>query len=912
MTSTLDGRSPDRREFAPVERAPVEDQELAPPTRATTQAPATTDEPVSAPRSQASLATTAIAARAAADPAAAAQRLGNLGVTTRSAVVRALQTGAGNGSVQRLVVGAIGTRGGAGIGEGSWPAGDVDAGAAVADSAEAIVPGLGGVAGGGTAGPPASDGSGDGAPPAIPRGGQPAPRRPSSGPTGANPSVMTVQRHDDPPAHAHPHPGTWTTLDIGSDIIGLLDDMPSFLDRVHSLRPAPVRGREQAAPEGIANPTVAAIVAQDRMIFTDRVGAPTEVRDFGSEMPVELNTAFLVEFNRGFVWQLGTRNNRIEAIPSDLTSSRMPHAEAGDAGLYVYLPSAVADVPSIMPEVRRRIRASDLARRRAAGPAPWARAQGQRLQDRLTQRAGASGGTGGEGPGLGSQGHGTGGGGTGETGEAGTGGTGGGTGTGDRTTPTPPTPPTTDQASRPRPTGADSIQVTVDGNGDPVCRVTADRATTTIPMHQGESDDDLVSRADAAGDALRADRSGSASVRLQGGATTTGFTPGTAGQVIPPEQAREQAATGGGETPGERPQGTGDANTPAWPSSIRVYGMQPPQAPITVRGATNDFTMEIDRGSDAFNYFQTINFYWELIRVDGMSPQDRQRASAMTGVGAGEHVSRGSGDWQDIVRDHQAIAEDVHNEDWLTIAAEYQLIGLSAAVRSLGSVVSAFFAAVTRPLNEQAIGFDTDGDFILRCVATPIVDREWLERHGIPRERQTIRASSVATVPVRVPASRPVPSRSTAARRTRSRPSGATSRPPGRPAGPRRRSTSSSATSRRWSPATRWTRRPTCPRRSPSSSTCSPCSTSLMLAERDNVPLETRSADILELDVGLRFANLTRQDFRTQTQGQLNAKPGAARDRPDVGRRFQPCFPAPRHVRVRGQRADHPDGGDAR
>ena len=242
------------------------------------------------------------------------------------------------------------------------------------------------------------------------------------------------------------------------------------------------------------------------------------------------------------------------------------------------------------------------------------------------------------------------------------------------------------------------MTITVDGNGNPIMVVTADGARKSLPMRRGETDDAALARADTAGDQLRADRNAAASVRLQGGATETRIAPrpGTGGgQQV--EAADAQAKANAGRTPGERMQGSGsgDANYPPYPSEIKTYNMHPPKSPITVTGGTNDFTMELDRGNDVFNYFQPINYYWEVIQVTGTTPE--QRASALEQTLPGQGQRAGSGDWADIRREARAIREDVENEDWVTLAAQWQLVALSAGVRMIGSVISAFFASLTRP-----------------------------------------------------------------------------------------------------------------------------------------------------------------------------------------------------------------------
>ena len=74
------------------------------------------------------------------------------------------------------------------------------------------------------------------------------------------------------------------------------------------------------------------------------------------------------------------------------------------------------------------------------------------------------------------------------------------------------------------------------------------------------------------------------------------------------------------------------------------------------------------------------------------------------------------------------------------------MIGVSNTVRMIGSLIGSFFAIVTRPLNEQSIGFDNEGEYLIRCVATPIASDE----AKADPDHHVIRASSVAVLPIRV------------------------------------------------------------------------------------------------------------------------------------------------------------------
>jgi Bacterial toxin 4 len=513
------------------------------------------------------------------------------------------------------------------------------------------------------------------------------------------------------------------------EILPMLDALPRVLQDIRAMR-WDVVAAKAGNPAALFQPKMATVFTDSHQIDTDSRGNPLDIKKRDQPAPGDEKRGFLIQMSTGDTWILNGAGDRVATVTGSPNHPEIAtKVEAGVSSVVVIMPGInLAD--DEVAAVNKRIAETIRRYKMAAGPPGWATGQGKDVRDAIRAREATRNGTQALSPGGPATG-------TGETGK----GPGGGQ---DSKRPDPRAGhPATDRK------GADDVAVTVDGDGTPVVVVTADGAKSTIPMHQGESTAKLLERADKAGDALRVDRRAESSVRLQNGATTLRMSPPPgSGGGTEIKEADKTAKESGGPTPGEKHQGKGDANTPAYPSEIRTYGMQPPKSPITVTGATNDFTMELDRGPDPLSYFQEFHFYWELIEVTRIAADKRAAALANVPVGMGREP--GSGDLQDIAREAHAIAEDFHNSSWLEIAAEYQLIGLSAGVRMIGSVLKAFFASMTRPLNEQAIGFDHEGDFILRCVATPQVDREWLAEHGIPREQQTIRASSISVLPIRI------------------------------------------------------------------------------------------------------------------------------------------------------------------
>ena len=83
---------------------------------------------------------------------------------------------------------------------------------------------------------------------------------------------------------------------------------------------------------------------------------------------------------------------------------------------------------------------------------------------------------------------------------------------------------------------------------------------------------------------------------------------------------------------------------------------------------------------------------------------------------------------------------------WEARATYLTVIGLSNTVRVIGSLIESFVALLAEPLNERSLTFNRGGDFLVRCVATPLVDDKVREHP----ENHVIRASSVAVIPIRV------------------------------------------------------------------------------------------------------------------------------------------------------------------
>ena len=169
--------------------------------------------------------------------------------------------------------------------------------------------------------------------------------------------------------------------------------------------------------------------------------------------------------------------------------------------------------------------------------------------------------------------------------------------------------------------------------------VTVDRAHTSVEVDDSDTVSDLEQSIQSAADQLRRSRDASQSDSIAGGATTTEFAQDDGG---PHPRLAERIG-----------------NAPRYPSSITNYGPQ-----ITVPGATSQFSMELDfarAGSDLLSQvtarMQTIQYYWELLDVTHLNPEDRDDAANQT-VGSGNRVTNLDALKNDLSHTESNIEED--------------------------------------------------------------------------------------------------------------------------------------------------------------------------------------------------------------------------------------------------------------
>src|SRR5262249_5291980 len=136
---------------------------------------------------------------------------------------------------------------------------------------------------------------------------------------------------------------------------------------------------------------------------------------------------------------------------------------------------------------------------------------------------------------------------------------------------------------------------------------------------------------------------------------------------------------------------------------------------------------------EVFNRLQSVQFYWEVIDVSGLTREKALRLARQTKVGEGTQETGLGAMGTNFKRDMKNIGEDEdaavvmmsdHDWPWDARAESLLVIGVSNVVRMLGSIVGSFIDVLTQPLNARSIGFDKDGDYVIRCVATPQVSDE--------------------------------------------------------------------------------------------------------------------------------------------------------------------------------------------
>lgn len=272
--------------------------------------------------------------------------------------------------------------------------------------------------------------------------------------------------------------------------------------------------------------------------------------------------------------------------------------------------------------------------------------------------------------------------------------------------------------------------------------VWVDGAHTALPVADDETVDGLLRRVEDATEALRESRDAAGSTRVASGASRTGFTARAAAGAAKPDAPVLEGS--------ERV-----ANAPAYPARIVNHGPD-----ITVTGATSRFEMQLDYALAGWTTLdqvaarlQPISYTWDLFEVTDVRPEARGDLTYRA-PRPEERLSRMGSQSRDFERELEAIGEDTRADvddalsgsalevaaTWPARSAWLGVVGLSNVVRLGKASISSYIDLVSLPRSEQGIGWDREGEFLLRCVATPSSDESSVIR----------RASSVATFAVKV------------------------------------------------------------------------------------------------------------------------------------------------------------------
>ena len=302
--------------------------------------------------------------------------------------------------------------------------------------------------------------------------------------------------------------------------------------------------------------------------------------------------------------------------------------------------------------------------------------------------------------------------------------------------------------------------------------IVADGANTTIEARPEESAEKLLERVKDATEKLR--DSGD---------------PARYGVANPPKDVIDKTPRTGKPPPGNYhedydpdptrpPMPNKGANLPPYPAKVSMSGSEPdkPETAITVPGASNQFKMTVDwsRGGRDSNLLslvtaqmQYIAYRWEVIKVTPgdyahqaaaarhQQTQDQIKEAAKTPGGSGESQMKTLGPFgistgeaadlnrafKNIGEDTQADLQDMSKMPWPLRQQYLSVISISVAVRSIGKPArTEFTTRVSMPLDERRISLKKPGDYVVRCIATP------LHEDNAPY----IRASSVASYALRV------------------------------------------------------------------------------------------------------------------------------------------------------------------
>ena len=594
----------------------------------------------------------------------------------------------------------------------------------------------------------------------------------------------------------------WSLYQPPADVEKVLGEVPAYLHNLAGIT-WDQTVLDQIGADEVANgthqrilePVLVTIVCDNYVIILDRGGGVVSVESQETaKVPPGGTRGIALSYPAlGLVWSLGEQTRAADgstAIRLQPTATRTPlvDAEPGRSFLTVYLPGASASKELI----ERLTKAKDKAAKPKVNTSDtpgWTKDQLAKLKKVKAQKSAQQTAPQTEPqpaqqtePPAGSKDGSETGQGKGDTGEGKGAGHGTGDGVGDGTEPGESGGGQGEKTEDPL-KGPVKYSTWQGAKGPPQLVIEVDLAWTSIPLKEGETTDDLEARADAALAALQASRDPANSTVIEKGATQTGFAPpkdSTEGVAQTKAQAEEQAAsTATHQTPGEMatPGKGGIANAPAYPSKLAMSGRDERFPAVTTSGATNEFSMVLDYAAlsygfqdEVFNRLQTIQFYWEVIDVTGLTVakakemskgEDERRQkeaedlAAKTAIGAGTKETGLGAMGTTFTRDLNAIAEDQANDiammaeedwPWEARAAYLGVIGISNVIRSIGSIVGSFIDVLTQPLNARSIGFDHNGDYIVRCVATPVVSDKARE----DPDHHVIRTSSIAVLPIRV------------------------------------------------------------------------------------------------------------------------------------------------------------------
>ncbi len=275
--------------------------------------------------------------------------------------------------------------------------------------------------------------------------------------------------------------------------------------------------------------------------------------------------------------------------------------------------------------------------------------------------------------------------------------------------------------------------------GDEVkLQINADQASKTIPLNPKLTPEELLELIKKQVEQLKKERDPESSQTLVKPTDKEGFT-------TDPKKELKLESTGPrlrDPSDPDAPAGTGkgNANYPPYPASMIMVGASPQDSAegITVMGATNRFSMQLlfsAGGMNSINLItnqaQRIQYYWELLEVTGVEGDEQARVKAARekakGMAAGDEANKAShGELNDVKRKRQQTLEDTEKNlaelgetPWPMRAQQLQLIGLSVGIRELAGWKDAFISRVASPLNDKTIGFPKEGEYVVRCVATP-------------------------------------------------------------------------------------------------------------------------------------------------------------------------------------------------